>query len=628
MNQILIQKDTRPSFSFPSLFTVILCIAFFSASLLTGCAGLTDKDGIGRFLGSVDTQETEPASPLEKAEDKAQPAEQKQKNENDTKAGTPEDITESGLAVLGKENGNTGIIAGTPQDEQIQSRFDKSLEFYQAAMEFWQQGEIESALEALDNGYALIINTEAGDDPKFIQQKDDLRFMISKRILEIYASRHTTVKGNYNAIPMEINEYVQREIDHFTEGNARRFFINSYKRSGRYRPYIVEELQKAGLPEELSWLPLVESGYQVNALSHARALGMWQFIASTGYKFGLKRNAYVDERLDPYRSTQAAIAYLQELHNIFGDWKTVLAAYNCGEGRVLREIRRQNINYLDDFWDLYERLPRETAQYVPRFIATLHIVENLEKYGMDGIETDDPYEYETIEIARQVHLKDIARAIGTTENDLARLNPELRYQLIPDNPYELRVPVGKKELLLSKIDDIREYERRPQRVSQHRVRRGETLSGIALRYGTTVQEIARFNNIYRDSYIVAGQVLKIPQSGDVSAMAFRGSSGEEKLIDYTVRRGDSLWLLANRYNTTTSRIQSLNNLNSVNLHIGQKLKIPSSAGPDGLKTYRVRQGDSPYTIARRHNMSVNELLDINQLTRNCRIYPNQELYVK
>ena len=154
------------------------------------------------------------------------------------------------------------------------------------------------------------------------------------------------------------------------------------------------------------------------------------------------------------------------------------------------------------------------------------------------------------------------------------------------------------------------------------------LSGIALRYGTTVQEIARFNNIYRDSYIVAGQVLKIPQSGDVSAMAFRGSSGEEKLIDYTVRRGDSLWLLANRYNTTTSRIQSLNNLNSVNLHIGQKLKIPSSAGPDGLKTYRVRQGDSPYTIARRHNMSVNELLDINQLTRNCRIYPNQELYVK
>ncbi len=625
MNQTLVQKNTRSSFK-PALLLIIVSIVFFSASLLTGCAGFTDKDGIGRFIGSGDTQKAEAASSGQKSDEKGKTVEKDQKDKKDTDA--PEDKTESGVAVFDKDKEGIKIIAGTSPDERIQSRFDKSLEFYQTAMEFWQQGEIENALEALDNGYALIINTEAGDDPKFIQQKDDLRFMISKRILEIYASRHTTVKGNYNAIPIEINDYVQREIDHFTQSNARRFFINAYKRSGRYRPYIVEELQKAGLPEELSWLPLVESGYRVNALSHARALGMWQFIASTGYKFGLKRDAYVDERLDPYRSTQAAIAYLQELHNIFGDWKTVLAAYNCGEGRVLREIRRQNINYLDDFWDLYERLPRETAQYVPRFIATLHIVENLEKYGMDGIETDDPYEYETIEIARQVHLKDIAEAIGTTESDLARLNPELRYQLMPGDSYELRVPIGKKELLLAKIDDILEYEQRPQRVAQHRVRRGETLSGIALRYGTTVREITRFNNIYRDSYIVAGQVLKIPQAGDVAAMASRGSSGEKKIINHTVRRGDSLWLLANRYNTTTSRIQSLNNLNSVNLHIGQELKIPTSAGPDGLKTYHVRQGDSPYTIARQHNMSVNELLDINQLTRNCRIYPDQELYVK
>lgn len=595
-------------------------------SLFSGCASLSEKTGIGSTFQDTENETHTEAEAFKKNPNTVDKADlfsgddRGQFSDTENNNGSISFLTAVGNKVTGKKSASREMVK-----DKIQAKFDKSLEFYQTAMEFWQQGELESALEALDNGYALIINTEVGEDPKFIQQKDDLRFMISKRILEIYASRHTTVKGNHNAIPVEINDYVQKEIEHLT-GSARQFFINSYKRSGRYRPYITSELRKAGLPEELSWLPLVESGYRVNALSHARALGMWQFIASTGYKFGLKRDPYVDERLDPYKSTQAAIAYLQELHDIFGDWKTVLAAYNCGEGRVLREIRKQNINYLDDFWDLYQRLPRETAQYVPRFIATLHIINNLEKYGMDDVEVDNPFEYETIEVSRQAHFKEIAGAIGTTEADLARLNPELRYKLLPMDEYPLRVPPGKKEILLSKIDDIPEHHTGSQRVSQHMVRRGETLSGIALRYDTTVTEIARFNNIYRDNYIVAGQVLKIPQSGSAAAMGSRGS--EEKIINYEVRRGDSLWLLANRYHTTTKRIQAANNLNTVNLHIGQKLKIPTSTEAQGLKSYTVRQGDSPYSIAHKHKMSVSEFLDINQLTRNCRIYPKQQLYVK
>ena len=618
MNEYTGRPDARPMVKLAGI--VIACIAFI---MITGCAGFTEKTGFRKTFQDDENGQRTTENLSEKARDQAGLIEE------GPDAIFHYDSSDEADTTLGPRTGgkSPGRIpaSGDRVKDKIQARFDKSLEFYQAAMEFWQQGELESALEALDNGYALIINTETGDEPKFIQQKDDLRFMISKRILEIYASRHTTVKGNHNAIPVEINDYVQREIDHLT-GTARQFFINSYKRSGRYRPYITSELRAAGLPEELSWLPLIESGYRVNALSHARALGMWQFIASTGYKFGLKRDPYVDERLDPYKSTQAAIAYLQELHDIFGDWKTVLAAYNCGEGRVLREIRRQNINYLDDFWDLYQRLPRETAQYVPRFIATLHIIENMEKYGLEGIDTDAPFEYETLPVSRQAHLKDIAAAIGATENELVQLNPELRYRLLPREEYALRVPAGKKEILLAKIDAVPEQHTGSQQVAQHRVRRGETLSGIALRYGTTVNEIARFNNIYRNNYIVAGQVLKIPQAG--AAMPAGSPAVSEKLITYEVRRGDSLWLLANRYNTTTKRIQDINNLNSVNLYIGQKLKIPTATGGQGLKAYKVRQGDSPYSIARRHNMSVNELLNINQLTRTCRIFPDQEILVR
>jgi membrane-bound lytic murein transglycosylase D len=272
------------------------------------------------------------------------------------------------------------------------------------------------------------------------------------------------VNGNHNAIPREINANIQREINLFTKGGEKRFFIESYKRSGKYRPMILEKLEAAGLPAELSWLPLIESGFKVKALSRARALGLWQFIPSTGYKFGLKRDQYIDERIDFEKSSDAAIAYLKELHNIFGDWSTVLAAYNCGEGRVLRVIRTQNINYLDDFWDLFGRLPFETARYVPRFLAALHVIENLEKYGMSDIDVYPPLKYETVDVKRQIHLKDLAVPLGTTRAILKDLNPELRYGVLPPTNYTVRVPVGKKELLLAAIDQVPVSSPPPPRV--------------------------------------------------------------------------------------------------------------------------------------------------------------------
>jgi membrane-bound lytic murein transglycosylase D len=516
-------------------------------------------------------------------------------------------------------------------EKKVQPILDEALEYCQASQEFWQKGELENAVEALDQAYALILKINIDDQPKLIQQQDDLRFLISKRILEIYASRNIVVNGKHQAIPTVINRYVETEIERFTRGEEKTFFIESYKRSGRYRPFIKAALIEAGLPAELSWLPLIESGFKVNAFSRARALGLWQFIPSTGYKFGLKRNKYIDERLDPEKSTRAAIAYLKELHQIFGDWTTVMAAYNCGEGRVLRVIRHQNINYLDNFWDLYERLPFETARYVPRFLATLHIINNLEQYGLDDIALDPPVEYETVAVSKQIHLKNVAPAIGVSLEVLKGLNPELRYKLLPPDTYALKVPANKGEQLLAKINEIPVSSPPKPTFVYHRVRRGETLSTIARRYRTSVRKIMRANNLRRSNYIVAGRLLKIPQRGYEYRPPKRKKLKPKHGPTHTVARGDSLWIIANHYGTTTQKIQQLNNLSSAELYIGQILILPQGASGQeniGLKTYRVEHGDSPFEIAARHNMSLDRLLRMNNLTTRSTIYPGQKLVVE
>jgi membrane-bound lytic murein transglycosylase D len=523
----------------------------------------------------------------------------------------------------------------TANDKKPQAIFDEALDYCSLSQDLWEKGELNAALEALDQAYALILGLQDIDQhPKLIQQKEDLRFLISKRILEIYASRHIVVNGDHKAIPMTINPYIQSEIDRFTKGAETSFFKSAYQRSGRYRPYIVKELKKAGLPEALAWLPLIESGFKVNALSRARALGLWQFISSTGYKFGLTRNTYVDERLDPIKATRAAIAYLKELHQIFGDWTTVLAAYNCGEGRVLRVIRSQNVNYLDNFWDLYARLPRETARYVPRFLATLNILENPAKYGLDQIAVDSPIEFETVSISKRIHLKQVARAIGVSLSTLKDLNPELRYQITPPELYSLKVPPGKELVLLTAIADIPDYRPPSPKYVYHRVRRGETVSTIAKRYHTSISRIARANRLNRRYTIVVGKKLKIPVRGSVAPIA-RAKVPKTRMTAtrHKVRKGDSLWNIARRYGTTVNKIQRLNRLKTTALSVGQVLKIagmvkPAVPSQRELKHYRVKSGDSPYRIAINNQMSLASFLQINRLTPRSKIYPGQTVYIE
>ncbi len=517
-------------------------------------------------------------------------------------------------------------------NESDQSRIDQALELCNLAQGMWEQGSLEEAIIYLDDAYALLLDIHGDPSFEVAQQKEDIRFLISKRILEIYASRQIVVKGQHNAIPITLNDHVKREIKRLT-GPEKAFFTRSLERSAKYRPFILKELEKAGLPEELSWLPLIESGFKIRALSSARALGLWQFIPSTGYKFGLQRTYYVDQRMDPEKSTLAAIAYLKELHNLFGDWATVLAAYNCGEGRVLRTIRKQKINYLDNFWDLYQNLPRETARYVPRFIATLHIINNSSEYGIQAKSPQAPTPYQTFDIKKQVLLKDIARELNIKTAVLKDLNPELRYGLLPPETYQLRIPLDQAERFAAKLDKIKSTYSPPPMYVRHRIRKGETISGIAKKYRTSVRAIARVNNISKSYCIIAGKTLKIPTRGQgiprpPSAVPTGKANG--KALVYKVRQGDNLWIIAKRFSTTTKRLMQINTLSSTRLRIGQRLVIRKGTTTNAAtkNIYRVKNGDSPFLIAKKHNMPLNRLLVLNRLTKTSKIYPGQKLIVE
>ena len=526
-----------------------------------------------------------------------------------------------------------------PGDQDL---IDNALEYCQAASEFLEQGDADSAIDSLDKAYSYILQVDGSDNPELLQQREDIRWTISKRIMEVYSTRFTAVNGNGKAIPLDMNSYVQKEIESF-QGRERNFFVDAYARSGKYRPAIIKALKEAGFPEELSWLPLIESGFKVRAQSTARALGMWQFIASTGYRYGLKRDTWIDERMDPAKSTAAAIGYLSDLHSMFGDWKTVLAAYNCGEKRVLNEINRQKNSLLDDFWDLYQRLPNETARYVPRFLAVLHIIHDPAAYGFELPNLEQEDEYEEVTVNKQLSLATIAKSISVSDETLKSLNPELRQNATPKATYNLRLPVGKGEVLLANIHSIPStvlaaYDKTDSSANTvHVVRSGDTLSSIAKRYRTSVKSIMSINGLKNQNVLKVGARLKIYSSrntviSEANPSVSDSASAGGEVTRYVVKKGDSLYNIAQRYSTTVQSLKVLNGLSGSNLSVGQELVISpgvSTASAKEVETqkYRVKKGDYPASIAKKHNMDLYEFLKINGLTPASTIFPGQEVRV-
>jgi membrane-bound lytic murein transglycosylase D len=401
----------------------------------------------------------------------------------------------------------------TSEPERIQK---EALEACQSAEELLGRGEVDGALGAVDRAYALMLELPGNGDDTYLQAKEDIRVLAADLIRRIHSAGRRAAAGASRswdlALPIVDNEHVQRELRSFTTVE-RGQFLEGFHRSGLYRPMILARLEKAGLPGQLSWLPLVESWFKVRALSRASALGMWQFISSTGVRYGLDRDTWVDERLDPDKSTDAAITYLGELHGLFGDWPKALAAYNCGEARVLRLSRQSADEYLD-FWDLYEMLPAETRRYVPRLLAALQIIENPAKYGMTLPEPDaPPSDVATVRVERSVRLDRLDAVLRLQAGTLAALNPQLRRQATPKRAYDLRVPAGREETLLAQLGSVPEWTPPVPQYTTHRVRRGETLSQIAGRYRTSVSALMRANGLRSANRLRVGQRLRVPLRG-------------------------------------------------------------------------------------------------------------------
>jgi membrane-bound lytic murein transglycosylase D len=556
-----------------------------------------------------------------------------------------------------------------PINEEKQEMMEKALDLLEVADKLWEKGDIENTLNTLDEAYALLL--AANGDVAIAQEKDDLRLLISKRILAVYSAKRTVLSGKNSEIPLTMNSDVEKEIRSF-QGRERDIFIAAYQRSGMYRASIIKELKRAGIPEEFFWLPLVESSFKINAYSSARALGLWQFIPSTGTRFGLSRDEWIDERMDVQKSTQAAIAYLKELHRMFGDWLTVLAAYNCGEGRVLRVISMQNINYLDSFWDLYRQLPHETARYVPRFLATLHIVKNPQKYGFDLSTVEKQINFETVKVNKIMKLKDIAEKIGASEEELNFLNSELRQKLTPDHEYGLKLPKEYLEKFNLVANEIPQSEK-PRILSfrtvfiKHRVRKGETIASIANKYNVSDSVIISHNKLSSKKKLVQGRKLKIPITRENQGYASSKSRQKNDKIKiassgrYKVKKGETLLMISRRFSVSPAQIKKINNLKTGKINAGQTLKLPqnkinpnleneddndnnvkksakkskinkkvlSASDVDKLGTnkYIVTKNDNLHSIAKKNNINIAKLMELNNISISEKIVPGQILVV-
>ncbi len=444
----------------------------------------------------------------------------------------------------------------------------------------------------------------------------DLDGMTDDPVLQ--AALTASIAEHQYDIPITVNEMVVRSLEYFLN-RGRKHFEAGLVRSGQYREMIETIFLEEGLPLDLINLAQVESHFKVHALSRTRARGIWQFMEGTAVRYGLKVNRDIDERSDPEKATRAAARYLKDLYDMFGDWNLSLAAYNWGEGKVKRLIESTGIR---DFWQLAKlgkRLPKETMNHVPLILASTILSRNAEKYGLP-VELDPPLRYQKIAVSKPIDLRAAARTLDITFDEIRRLNPALKGVTTPANDpgFQLRVPEG-----VDADAEVRIAALPRARVDRgHRVRQGETLSGIARRYKTTVRALMRTNNLASANRIRAGQMLRLPLdaeggSGDEIGSADRASAGSHR-----VRPGETLSGIARRYGTTVEALRRANNLGSRSMiKAGATLRLPSATAlereesPVAAQEYRhqVRPGETLSGIARRYGTTVEALRRANNL---------------
>ncbi len=442
--------------------------------------------------------------------------------------------------------------------------------------------------------------------------------------------------------PLASHPRVDKYLNYYTN-SGRATFSLWLERASRYIPSIQQIFQEEGIPLDLAYLALIESGFNMRAYSWAHAAGPWQFIESTGKLYGLQNDWWQDGRLDIEKSTIAAARHLKTLHDRFdGDWYLAVAAYNAGGGTVNKAIRKSDSR---DFWELTEGpvLREETCDYLPKLIATLTLVKDPEKYGFADIEIHEPFAYDTVIIESTTDLELIAEFCGASYEEIKELNPELKRWCTPpgENGYRLRVPAGTAEQVMDAYAQLPADQR--ARYARHQIKSGDTLQVLARRYKIRVDDIISLNQIKNPKALQIGQNLILPLKEGYTSLpvdALAESYIKSRRKTYKVRKGDSLWSIARRFEVTEKELRVWNKLGWSNtLQPGQTLVVSKTGavkttvrtaavakkGPTRKMIYQVVPGDTLWGISRQFDVATEEIRQWNELSKGHVLKPGQKL---
>jgi membrane-bound lytic murein transglycosylase D len=398
-------------------------------------------------------------------------------------------------------------------------------------------------------------------------------------------------------IKLTYNKQIRGFVDYFTVKN-RNYALVMERRKNVYFPIFEEYLRKHNMPDELKYLSIVESGLNPRAISRAGAAGLWQFMPSTGKMYHLHQDQFIDERLDPYKSTEAACQYLQELYNMFGHWQLALASYNCGPGNVRSAIRKSG--YKNSFWEVYNHLPKETRSYVPQFVAVVYSMNHLKDHNIYADSLEYPIPHDTLMVKQYMNLDVLCQQLDMSKDNFLKLNPALKRNVLPEHvSYVIRIPSEKTPAFALNRAAILDSCKRPaieipnislsvpisstgslQGKTIHVVKQGEVLGGIANRNNVSISNLRKWNNI-RGNNIRSGQRLVIYKNGgarnfssndNIASNNRKSRSSKQKI--YYVQAGDTLWTISRKNNgVSVEKIKKLNKLKGNEIKPGMKLVL-------------------------------------------------------